>query len=160
MAGFTVWREHQLQLDFAAVARASPEPEASQERARRPVLPQRRCGEEGQAVRAGPVHGAPRELSADAQTLHVVGDLGGYLRDPFSIGDVRVSGDADDRSVAFIDRDDRLIADMIDIGEAAKLPRRQLALRSEVSPAARLCREPAKQRGKPVAMISANRPEP
>ena len=159
MAGFTVWAELQLQLDFAAVARASPEPEASQERARRPVLPQRRCGEEGQAVRAGPVHGAPRELSADAQTLHVVGDLGGYLRDPFSIGDVRVSGDADDRSVAFVDRDDRLIADMIDVGEAGKLPRGQLALWSEVPPAARLWREPVKQRDKAIAVVSVDRPE-
>ena len=136
MAGFTVWGELQLQLDFAAVARASPEPEASQERASRPVLPQRRGGEEGQAVRAGPIHGAPRELGADAQALHVVGDLGGDLCNACSIGDLRVPGDADDRSVAFVDRDDRLIADMIDIGEAGKLPRRQLALRSEVSQAA------------------------
>jgi hypothetical protein len=136
MAGFTVWGELQRQLDFAAVARASPEPETSQESARGPVLPQRRGGEEGQAVRAGPIHRAPRELSADAQALQIVGDLGGYLRNACSIGDVRVSGHADDRSVAFVDRDDRLIADVIDFGEARKLPRRQLALRSEVSQAA------------------------
>jgi hypothetical protein len=132
MAGFTVWGELQRKLDFAAVARASPEPETSQESARGPVLPQRRGGEEGQAVRAGPIHCA----LADAQALQIVGDLGGYLRNACSIGDVRVSGHADDRSVAFVDRDDRLIADVIDFGEARKLPRRQLALRSEVSQAA------------------------
>ena len=65
----------------------------------------------------------------------------------------------DDRSVALVDRDDRLIADVIDIGEAGKLPRRQLALRSEVPSAARLCREPAKQRGNPVAVVSVDGPE-
>jgi hypothetical protein len=50
--------ELQLKLDLAAVAGATAEPEAAQERARRPVLPQGCGGEERKAVRAGALHGA------------------------------------------------------------------------------------------------------
>ena len=149
----------QLLVDRPVANPAGPKPEAPQKGASTSVLPQRRGREHGEAVRSGPIHNAPRELRADAPALQVVGDLDGHVRDSRSIGVVRVSGDPHDRSVAYIDRDDRLVADVINVDCASELARRQCTFWYEVSQAARFWREPAKQRGKAVAIMSVDRPE-
>ena len=122
------WVEFEFELDYAAVAPASVEPEASQQRSCGPVLPQRGCGEQREAVRAGMLHHASGERGADSQALQLVGDFGSDLRDPSSIGYMHVAGHANDRAVALIDRSEPLVVEAIDIGQVREFLRRQCVL--------------------------------
>ena len=61
-------------------------------------------------------------------SLECVGDLDRPFGDTRSIRVLHVSGDADDRAVPQIDRGDRLVVEVIDVGEVRELSRFQLAL--------------------------------
>ena len=102
--------------------------EAAQQRPCGPVLPQRRCGEQHEAVHAGPSHHAPGERGADAHPLELIGDFDRDLGDSSSINFMGVAAHPDDRAVAPIDRSECLVLEVIDIGEVGEFPGRQFGL--------------------------------
>jgi hypothetical protein len=102
------------------------------------------------------VHG---DLGADAHALKSVGYLKRHIRHPGTIGHPHVSGDTHDRAIALIDRRDRLVPDVIDIGQKRKLSGRQRWLRREKSPAARLGSEAREQSRETLAIVAAERPK-
>ena len=107
------------------LAEAGVELEASQQRPCAPVLPQCRCGEQHEAVRAGPSHHPPGERGADSHPLQLLGDFERDLGDSGSINFMRVAAHPDDRAVAPIDRSECLVLEVIDIGEVGEFPGRQ-----------------------------------
>ena len=73
---------------------------------------------------------APQQLAAEAAALPVVDDGDGRLGDRGLLGQADVAGDADARAALRVARADRLVVDVVDLGEVGELAR----VRSPLAP--------------------------
>jgi hypothetical protein len=88
-------------------------------------------------VRACALDDAGEQLASDATPLPVVDDLACELSYAISPGPLAIARHADDRPVRWVDRDESLVPDVIDVGEAGEIAVGQLALGSEETLGAR-----------------------
>ena len=150
--------EIEPELERAVAAADGPGAESPHQRRRGHVVPQRAAGQAADAVRARiPGCDARGQRRAEAASVPVVGnrdgDVGGVVR---SRPD-GVAGDADHPAVDRVERHDRLVGDVIDVGQVRQLALGQRRLRPEEPPVARLRAEPCEPVGERVTVTRPDR---
>jgi hypothetical protein len=150
--GFDVAGQAELEFDLRSAAGPRLEPQPLCERTGGAVLPQRRRDQDRKPVLARATHERPREDQTDPQPVHVVGNLDRHVGRLRSLRTLHVSSHADDRAIKFIDGRDRLMPDVINLGEVREFPVAQRRPWSQEAPATRLHTHPHVQRCEIVAV--------
>ena len=120
--------EPELELDLGSGAGPRAEANPSRQGAGRAVLPQRCRGQDADAVLARAPDESLGEPYANPVAVQLVGHLDGDICRIHSLGPSHVSSHADDRAVSTVDRRERLVTAVIDLGEVAEFALAQLRL--------------------------------
>jgi hypothetical protein len=152
-------RQLELEFDLISGAGPRPEPRSARERARGAVVPQRRRGQNVDAVLAGASNESLGEHQANSVPLQVVCDLDRDVCRTCSLGPPDVASHANDRAVSAVDSSERLMANVINVGEVRELAVAQFRLPGEQAPETRLGTQPREQRAKRLAVADAKGPE-
>ena len=148
--------EGQLVVGHARGDPLGQEAEVLEQRLGGRVERERGAGEGGQPGGARQGDEPVAERRAEAAPLPLVDDREGHLRAVGRVRPRRVAADADDRADA-VDRDERDVAALVDLGQEGELAGAQPRLGAEEAPAPRLLAEAGEERREPGLVVRRDR---